>query len=222
MLSPTRVLVSVAALAVAALWAGGVWVFAVQPSSAASSVPPMAAAIEADELAQGASAIVLGNPGGDVTIVEYFDYQCPACRRVHPVVGELAAEDRNVRVVHKHWPVFGPVSVYAARIAFAARWQGRYDKVHDALFEIGGRLDEEKIRRAAAGAGLDLVRAERDLKERGAEVDAALAEVEDQAARLQLRGTPRFVVGPYVTAGSLNAKGMREMVRKVRGEAKRS
>ncbi len=206
-------------LAVAVLAAAG-W-FLVAAAADANRPPPLASAISAPALARTPSAVVLGNPQGDVTLVEYFDYQCPACRRVHSALTELAAEDRKLRVVHKHWPVFGGASVYAAKIALASRWQGRYAAVHDALMAIDGRIDENRIRTAAAGVGLDVARAERDLNERAADLDAMLAEVAAEAELLQLRGTPRFVVGGYLTQGSLDLRAMRTMVDKARAEAKR-
>lgn len=216
------VIALVAAVAVAGAGAAAAWAFLGPMAASEKPVPLLAAELDAEVLTQGPGAVVLGNPRGDVAVVEYFDYQCPACRRVHPFVKRLAAEDGNVRIIHKHWPVFGGVSVFAARIALAARWQGRYEPVHDALITLGGRIDEEKVRRAAAGAGLDLARADRDLMERGAELDAALNDVAAEAAVLQLRGTPRFVIGGYVTPGSLDFKSMREAVRKVRtGDSKR-
>ncbi|WP_162629959.1 DsbA family protein [Azospirillum ramasamyi] len=176
----------------------------------------MVAELGPDDLTHGPSAVVLGNPQGDVTVIEFFDYQCPVCRRVHPFLEQLVAEDKNVRVVHKHWPVFGASSIYAAKIALAARWQDRYEQVHHAFMSISGRLDEEKIRKAASEAGLDLARAERDLKERAAQVDQAFKQASAQAAMLKLQGTPAFVIGSYLVPGGLDLKGMKEIVADVR------
>lgn len=131
-------------------------------------------------------------------------------------VERLRVEDKNVRVVHKHWPVFGASSIYAAKIALAARWQDRYEQVHHAFMSISGRLDEEKIRKAASEAGLDLARAERDLKERAAQVDQAFKQASAQAAMLKLQGTPAFVIGSYLVPGGLDLKGMKEIVADVR------
>ncbi|HYH19961.1 MAG TPA: DsbA family protein [Azospirillum sp.] len=208
-----------AALAVtAAIGAGTAAITSFVAPTLATAAPPLVAELGPDALTRGPSAVVLGNPQGDVTVVEYFDYQCPVCRKVHPWVEQLAAEDRNVRIVHKHWPVFGGASVYAAKIALAARWQDRYAQVHDALMGIVGRIDEAKVRQAATAAGLDLERAERDLKERDAQVDAAFKEASAQAAMLQLRGTPAFVIGGYLVPGGLDLKSMKEVVAKVRAE----
>jgi protein-disulfide isomerase len=194
--------------------------FAPPTSAETKAAPPFVAELGPDALARGPSAVMAANPQGDVTLVEYFDYQCPVCRRVHPDVKRLADEDKGVRIVHKHWPVFGAASIYAAKIALAARWQERYEQVHDAFMNISGRLDEEKIRTAATKAGLDLARAERDLTERGAQIDAAFEEASVQAAALQLQGTPAFVIGNYLVPGGLDLKAMKEIVSDVRAKRK--
>lgn len=172
-------------------------------------------------LASGPSAIIAANPGGDVTVVEFFDYQCPICRKVHPALLELQTSDPKVRIIHKHWPVFGEPSVYAARVALAARWQNRYSRVHDALMRIPGRLDEEKIRAAAGDAGVDLVKLDWDLQERAAEIDAVLAEGNGQAFALGLRGTPGFVFGDTLVPGGISLERMRELVREQRAKGRR-
>lgn len=195
--------------------------FFMAPTSAeTTAAPPFVGDLGPDALARGPSAVVAGNPQGDVTVVEFFDYQCPVCRRVHPDVKQLAVEDKGVRIIHKHWPMFGAASVYAAKIALAARWQDRYGQVHDGLMGIPGRLDEEKIRKAASEAGLDLTQAERDLKEREQEVDAAFKEASIQAAMLRLQGTPGFVIGNYLIPGGLDLKTMKEIVSELRTKPK--
>lgn len=191
------------------------------PTSAEmTAAPPFVGELGPDSLARGPSAVMAVNPQGDVTVVEFFDYQCPVCRRVHPDVKQLAIEDKGVRIVHKHWPMFGAASVYAAKIALAARWQDRYGQVHDGLMGIPGRLDEEKVRKAASEAGLDLTRAARDLKEHEQEVDAAFKEASVQAAMLRLQGTPGFVIGNYLIPGGLDLKTMKEIVSEVRTKRK--
>ena len=209
-----------AAVSVAVFGAGAIAIqsFVVPTSAATTAAPPLVAELGPDALTRGPSAVVVGNPQGDVTVVEYFDYQCPVCRRVHPFLEQLVAEDRNVRVVHKHWPVFGSASIYAAKLALAARWQDRYEQVHHAFMNIPGRLDEENVRKAASGAGLDLARAERDLKERDAQIDAAFKEASAQAAMLRLQGTPGFVIGGYLVPGGLDLKTMKEIVADVRAK----
>lgn len=189
------------------------------PAPAAEPGPqPVASGFGPEALATGPSAVVLGNPQGDVTVVEFFDYQCPYCRRVHPDVEALVAEDRNLRLVHKHWPVIGAASTYAARLALAARWQeGRYVPLHDALMRLPGRLDEARLRDAARGAGVDMAVLGHDLEIRKAEIEAALGEATVQARLLRLQGTPAFVIGNYLVPGALDRATMRRVVADVRG-----
>ncbi|GJE02036.1 DsbA family protein [Methylobacterium isbiliense] len=144
---------------------------------------------------------VLGNPKGDVTIVEFFDYQCPYCRKLHPDLMRLTAEDGNIRLVLKDWPILTQHSQVAARLALAARYQGRYAEIHAALMETSGRLDQDKIRAAAVKAGLDLDRVDADVKTRGAEIEAVLARNAAQADALGLTGTPGLLVGPFKVPG---------------------
>lgn len=144
---------------------------------------------------------VLGNPKGDVTIVEFFDYQCPYCRKMHPDLMRLLAEDGKVRLVLKDWPILTEHSRTAARLALAAKYQGLHAETHAALMELTGRLDQDKIRAAAVKAGLDLGRVDADVKARGPEIDAVLARNAAQADALQLTGTPALLVGPFKVPG---------------------
>lgn len=140
---------------------------------------------------------VLGNPKGDVTIVEFFDYQCPYCRKLHPDLMRLVAEDGKIRLVLKDWPILTQFSQVAAKLALAARYQGKYAEAHAALMETSGRLDQDKIRAAAVKAGLDLDKVDSDVKTRGPEIAAVLARNAEQADALGLTGTPGILVGPF-------------------------
>ena len=102
------------------------------------------------------NAPVLGNPAGQVPIAEFFDYRCPYCRRMHPAISRLLEADHDIRFVAKNWPILGPVSVTAARVALAANWQGRFAAVDGALFTMPGKLDAAKVRDAAASAGVNM------------------------------------------------------------------
>lgn len=201
-----------AAVGLAALgWSG-----AAGPATAAGVIVEGTPPLTPTSIAESDSGVVTGNPQGDVTIVEFFDYQCPVCRQVHPDVAALVAEDGGIRLVHKHWPIFGEGSRHAAELALAARWQDRYDAVHDALMTLSGRLDRDTVREAAAGAGLDLAQADADLAARNDEVAAVLAEAMREATLMGLRGTPGFLVGNYVVPGGLDRAGLEELVRGVR------
>ena len=162
---------------------------------------------------------VLGNPKGDVTIVEFFDYQCPYCRKMHPDLMRLVAEDGKIRLVLKDWPILTEHSRTAARLALAAKYQGRYVETHAALMETSGRLDQDKIRAAAIKAGLDLGKVDADVKARGPEIDAVLARTGAQADALKLTGTPALLVGPFKVPG-LGHDDLKKVVAEARARSR--
>src|SRR6188508_3369018 len=113
-----------------------------------------------------------GNPKGDVSVVEFFDYRCPYCKQVMPALDALLAKDKQLRFVYKEFPVLGPDSVHAARAALAARKQGKYEAMHRALMAVKGQLDEAAILKVAASVGLDIDRLKADTA--APEIDQAL------------------------------------------------
>ena len=164
------------------------------------------------------NAPVTGNPFGPVSVSEFFDYRCPYCRAMQPTLDALVAKDRRVRLVAKEWPIFGGPSVMAARVALASQWQGKYAAVHKALFALPRTMDEASIRQAAASAGVDMARLDRDLVARGREIDAELATVDHEARALEFQGTPGFVVGTLVAPGAIPAAGLDDMVNRAAGK----
>src|SRR5450631_3160067 len=130
-----------------------------------------------------------GNIDGDITIVEYFDYQCPYCRKLEPELRQVVQDDGKVRLVLKDWPILGPVSVVAARMALASKYQDKFLAAHDALIGVNSKLTEPRIRELLAGAGLDIDRLARDLAANAKAIDAILASNDDQAKAFGLRGT---------------------------------
>ena len=144
-----------------------------------------------------------GNLAGDLTIVEYFDYQCPYCRKVEPELRQVVQDDGKVRLVFKDWPVLGPASVTAARMALASKYQDKFIQAHDALIAVNSKLTEARIREVLAGAGIDLDRLDNDLASNSAAIDAILARNNDQAAAFEFRGTPSFIVGKFRVPGVL-------------------
>ena len=146
---------------------------------------------------------VAGNAGGDVTIVEYFDYQCPYCRKIEPDLRQVVQDDGKVRLVFKDWPILGPVSVVAARLALASKYQEKFVQAHDALIGVNARLTEPRIRELLAGAGIDVERLDRDLAANANAIDAIIARNGDQAVAFGFRGTPSFIVGKFRVPGIL-------------------
>ena len=144
-----------------------------------------------------------GNSSGDITIVEWFDFQCPYCRRLEPELRQVVQDDGKVRLVWKDWPILGPASVTASRLAVASRYQDKFAAAHDALIAINSKLTEGRIRETLAAAGIDMDRLDRDLASNAAAVDATLARNKDQAKALDFRGTPSFIVGKFRVPGVL-------------------
>jgi len=144
-----------------------------------------------------------GNAAGDITIVEYFDYQCPYCRRVEPELRQVVHEDGKVKLVWKDWPILGPASVTAARMALASKYQGKFIEAHEALIAVNSKLTDTRIREALAGADIDVDRLDRDGSAHAAEIDAVLARNNDQATAFEFRGTPSFIVGKFRVPGVL-------------------
>jgi len=158
-----------------------------------------------------------GNPKGDVTVVEFFDYRCGYCRQVSPVVAQLIAADPKVRVVYKDFPILGPESVYGARIALAARKQNKYSDVHTALMATD-TIDENAIARIAAQLGLDGKRLRSDME------DTSIGKIIDEnyqlASTLNINGTPAFVVGDQMLPGATDLAGLLAFVSQERARLK--
>jgi protein-disulfide isomerase len=146
---------------------------------------------------------VLGNPDGDIAIVEWFDFNCPYCRKLEPELRQVVHDDGNVRLVLKDWPILGPVSVVAARVALACKYQGKYEKAHDAMIGVSSKLTEPRIYELIAGAGVDVDRVKQDLVTNAKAIDGMLARNNEAAEGLGFQGTPSFIVGKFRVPGVL-------------------
>ncbi len=158
----------------------------------------------------GASA---GNPKGDVTLVEYFDYACGYCRVSVGDIDKLVASDPGVRIVFKELPILSPWSDGAAKLSLAAAQAGKFGAFHHALY-AAGPLDADKVAHLAAGAGLDPAAAARPAI--AAEIKANL----QTAAALHLSGTPTFVVGNQLLAGAVGYQALKDAIDKTRAAKK--
>lgn len=147
----------------------------------------------AKELYRHPDAPIAGNPDGDITIVEFFDYNCGYCKRGFQNVLQLIETDPNVRVVFKELPILSKDSEEAAKIALAARAQGKYWEMHRALIESKGRVTEAFALDQAKKLGLDVAKLKVDKD--GEPVKAELARVEALARKMNINGTPHFLVG---------------------------
>ena len=154
----------------------------------------------ADTLFRSKLSPVGGNPKGDVTIVEFFDYNCPYCRKAFKDLEKVMKSDDKLKVVFKEYPIFGGASQIAARAALAADKQGKYFAFHKALLEAESRVTEEIVFRKAKEVGLDVERLKKDMK--GRDITASIAETKSLADRLGIRGTPAFYVGDKMIPGA--------------------
>jgi len=155
---------------------------------------------------------VAGNPDGDIAIVEWFDYQCPYCRSLEPELQQVIQDDGKVRWLRKDWPVLGPVSVVAARMALACKFQDKYDKAHDAMMGVNSKLTEPRIDELLAAAGIDVDRAKRDLATNAKVIDGILKRNNEQAEALGFRGTPSFIVGKFRVPGVLTMAQFEQVI----------
>jgi protein-disulfide isomerase len=177
---------------------GGAATLALVPGLARAQGEPAEAAVLRDP-----DNPVFGNPTGDISIVEWFDFNCPYCRKLEPELRQVVHDDGKIRLVMKDWPILGPVSVTASRMALASKYQDKYDKAHDALIGVSSRLTEPRIYELLADAGVDVDRAKKDLAANSKTIDAMLARNNDTAEGLGFRGTPSFIVGKFRVPGVL-------------------
>jgi protein-disulfide isomerase len=166
------------------------------------------------ELVDDPNAPVRGNPSGDVTLVEFFDYRCPYCRQVEPFLQGLIKNDHGLRVVVKELPILGPASIYAARIALAANRQGKYEQFHNAVMSKRSNFDEATLLKLAEDAGLTLDRLKTDMN--SFEVDAEIKRNTEIAKALKLSGTPAFVAGTELIPGATDVETLQALLDEAR------
>jgi protein-disulfide isomerase len=163
-----------------------------------------------NELLADPTSPVGGNPKGDVTIVEFFDYRCPYCKQVEPALEALVKEDAKIRIVYKEFPVLGPESLYASHMALAAARQDKYLTFHNAMMATKGQISEKVILQVAATAGLDIGKAKTDMTAPAVtniiEHNKALAEA------LDINGTPAFIIGDVLVPGATDIDNLKKLV----------
>ena len=173
---------------------------------------------ERNRLERDPNGIVLGNPNGDVTVVEFFDYNCPYCRRAMPQVEALIEADPNVRLVYREWPILGEGSVFAARAALAAREQGKYKEFHEAMMGMQGRAEEASVLRIAREVGLDVDQLRQDMQ--APEVDEHIQTSMELTKALGFNGTPSFVIGDELVPGFVETSVLADYVEATRAAQK--
>jgi protein-disulfide isomerase len=157
-----------------------------------------------------------GNPRGDVTVVEFFDYRCPYCKQVLPSLQTLLKEDHKLRFVYKEMPVLGPQSVTAAHAALAAQKQGKYEAFHNAMMATKGQISDDTVYKVAGSVGLDVDRLKQDMS--APEVEQSLKANLALADALNIRGTPGFIIGNHIVPGAVDLESLRNMIADARKE----
>ena len=161
--------------------------------------------------------VTIGDTKGEVTLVEFFDYNCGYCKRALTDLTAIMKDDPKLRVVLKEFPVLGPGSIEAAKVAVAVRMQDsgdKYFKFHQLLLGGRGQADEARALQAAKDAGFDMARIRRDLQ--SDEVKAAIDENMKLAEALSLNGTPSYVVGSEVVVGAVGLDALKQKVNMAR------
>lgn len=171
-----------------------------------------------DELLNDPASPVGGNPKGDVTIVEFFDYRCPYCKQMEPGLEALIKEDPKLRIVYKEFPILGPDSLIASRVALAAARQGndKYLRFHTAMMNAKGLINEASILKVAEESGLDVAKVKADMN--SPEIEALIKKNYALADGLDIKGTPALVIGDSMTPGAVDVDTLRKLI----AEARRS
>ena len=174
--------------------------------------------VDVDAILRDPDAPEAGNPKGDVTIVAYFDYNCPYCKKSEPDLEKVVHSDGKIRLVYKDWPILTEASVYGAQMALGAKYQGKYQAAHDALMAIPGRgISKDQMRDAVAASGVDMTKLQSDLSAHGDAITALLRRTLSQADAMGLQGTPVYLIGPYKVAAALDADAFKKVVAQARG-----
>lgn len=169
-----------------------------------------------EEIFRDRDSPVSGNPDGDVSLVEFFDYNCPYCRQVTPIMAEAETADPKLRVVYKEFPILGPNSTFSAKAALAVHLQGKYVAFHKEMMLDRGVANEAKVLRIAAKIGVDAERMKSDMN------DPAIAAMIERnlalAQALRINGTPGFVIGDQIVRGAVDLKTLQSLIQEARGK----
>lgn len=166
------------------------------------------------ELQESPDDLVQGNPKGDVTLVEFFDYRCPYCKQVEPSLDALVKEDGKLRIVYKEFPILGEASVYATRVALAAKKQGKYAAFHRAMMATKGDIGDETVLNIATSLGLDISKIKADMS--APEIDKLIDKNYALADALNIQGTPAIIVGDTLIPGAVDLDTLRKEIATVR------
>jgi len=174
------------------------------------------------ELEQDPTSPVGGNPEGDVTVVEFFDYQCGYCKRVFPTIKKILKEDSNIRYVFKEFPILGPDSVTASKAGLAA-WKiapEKYVAFHSALMKSRGAIPLKRVLKFAKSVGIDTQKLTTEMNR--PETKTIIDKVYALASRLNINGTPAFVIGDQLIPGAADEATLKQAIAKAREDNKKS
>lgn len=168
----------------------------------------------AKELTSDPESPVSGNPNGDVTVVEFSDYQCPYCKRTYPALKSVVAADGNVKLVYKDLPILGEASRIAALAALASRNQHKHEVFHNALMEFNGKLDRDRIMEIASSVGIDVPQLQKDMED--PKLEDIIKRNVALAHALGVNGTPAFVIGKQFVPGAIDADALKQLIKEAR------
>lgn len=172
-----------------------------------------------DPLENDGYSLISGNPDGDVTMIEFLDYRCGYCKQAHDGVKALLASDPNIKFIIKEFPILGAESTFAARAAMASLEQGAeaYLNFNDAMMRHRGDLDQHTVMRIAGEAGVDQAKLAQDIQ--APEIAANIRETYGLARRLNISGTPAFIIGDTIIRGFLPYDSLKEIVEDERAKS---
>ena len=188
----------------------GLGVTALSPGTKAQTPPSI------DSVLFDPDQPVLGNPQGDLTIAEYFDYQCPFCKRYHPDLMRAVEDDGNIRLLMKDWPIFGASSVRATQLALGGLGDGSYAQAHAALMATPGRLSNSDVDAALQAADLSPETLMQSYRQDRSRLDSLITRNSRQAAAFGLSGTPAFIIGTVIYPGALNGEDLANAIKAAR------
>ena len=160
------------------------------------------------ELLDDTDDLVQGNPKGDVTLVEFFDYRCPYCKQVEPSLDALLKEDGKLRIVYKEFPILGEASIYATHVALAAKQQGKYAEFHRAMMATKGDISDDTVLNVATSLGLDMTKIKADMA--APAIDKLIDKNYALADALDIQGTPALIIGDTLIPGAVDLDGLRK------------
>jgi protein-disulfide isomerase len=180
-------------------------------AASARDIPLITVAGQKQMLTQpGTDAVGARHP--DVTIVEYFDYNCGYCKRLVPALQALLAQDHKIAILYKDWPILGAVSMYAAASALAAGWQGKYVLAHDALMNGPHLANDGQVDATLQTAGVNMDALKRDRASHARDIAALLERNDEEAHALSFTGTPGLVVGRQLWPGTADVGYLKQLV----------